>query len=53
MTVSSTGEEGLYPSPITLTCSSDWDADIIFLEGVGVYMASGTFIPSVEAALSR
>ena len=38
--VSSTEEEGLYPSPIILTCSFDWDADIVFVEGVGVYIAA-------------
>jgi hypothetical protein len=50
---SPTGEEALYPSPITSKCSSDWDADIVCVEGVGVYIASGTFIPSAEIALSR
>jgi hypothetical protein len=50
---SSTGGEGLCPSSITSSCSSDRDADIVFVEGVGVYIASGTFIPSVvvETAL--
>ena len=48
---SSTGEEGLYPSPITLRFSFDWDGDIIFLDGVGV--ASATFILSVETVLSK
>ena len=51
-TISSTGEEGLYPSPFTLRCSFDWDADIVFVEGVGVYIASGTVILSDEIALS-
>ena len=48
--VSSVGEE---PSPISIKCSSDWETDIVFVEDVGVYMTSGTFVPSVETALSK